>query len=60
MKAIKDYENETKVRNRTDLLAFLTVQVALIGLFLGLYFVAGFEITVISMLAVIMVQVAQP
>lgn len=47
-------------RNVIDLLAFLTVQVALIALFGGLYYAVGFEMTVISMLAVLILQVAQP
>lgn len=43
-----------------DALAFLTVQVAVAALFIGCYAVLGFELTVVIILSVIAVQVAQP
>jgi len=45
---------------QSDLLVFMTVQAAIAGLFLGSYVLLGFEPTVIIILSVLLVQIAQP
>jgi len=57
---LKDYNNPAAAMRQLDLLAFVTVQAAVGGLFLGSYALLGFEPTVVIVLSVMLVQLAQP
>ena len=57
---LNDHADPVSTMWQSDLLPFVAVQAAIGGLFLGSYMVLGFEPTVVIILSVLLVQVAQP
>ena len=60
MKIKEEYDNPSRVLDRLDLLAFVTVQAALATLLFALYYFISFEVAVIAALSILIMSSAQP